>query len=167
MTPRLAPTTRRPRALRCAAMALIAMVLLALAATAATAATVQVRPGDTLSGIAARAGVGIQSLAAANGIADPDRIVAGTVLTLPGRGAPSAGGGSPGGPSAGHTVRPGESLSAIAARYGVGVHSLASANGIADPDRIVAGAVLVIPGGSPCARARATAPSAAPPSAAG
>jgi LysM repeat protein len=49
-----------------------------------------------------------------------------------------------------HTVRAGETLSGIAARYGTTVAALASANGLADPDRIHAGAHLRVPasGGS-------------------
>lgn len=41
-----------------------------------------VQPGDTLSGIAARAGLSVADLQAANGIADPDRIYAGRPLDL-------------------------------------------------------------------------------------
>ena len=44
----------------------------------------RVRSGDTLSGVALRMGVGQGSLAAANGIGDPDHIRAGQVLALPG-----------------------------------------------------------------------------------
>jgi plastocyanin/LysM repeat protein len=42
-----------------------------------------VRPGDTLSGIAARFGVPLMSLAYANGIYDPDYVRFGTVLVIP------------------------------------------------------------------------------------
>src|SRR5688500_10809703 len=45
-----------------------------------------------------------------------------------------------------HTVQPGETLFRIALRYGVNVNTLASANGIFNPDRIYAGQVLVVPG---------------------
>lgn len=45
-----------------------------------------------------------------------------------------------------HTVRAGETLSGIAARYGTTVAALASANGLVDPDRIHAGAHLRVPG---------------------
>lgn len=162
MTPLRTPDRRRSRSLGAAALALLALLILALAASSASAASVQVRPGDTLSGIAARAGVSVQALAAANGIADPDLVVAGTRLTLPGTaGAPSApGAGAPAGAGARHTVRAGESLWVIAARAGVSVRALAAANGIADPDRVIAGSSLVIPGrsaGSPAPAAPAAA----------
>jgi soluble lytic murein transglycosylase-like protein len=42
-----------------------------------------IQPGDTLSGIAARTGLSIADLQAANGIADPHRIYAGHTLELP------------------------------------------------------------------------------------
>ncbi len=45
-----------------------------------------------------------------------------------------------------HTVAPGETLSAIAARYGVTVRALAEANGLADIHWITAGQRLAIPG---------------------
>lgn len=114
--------------------------LLALTATA-SAATYTVRPGDTLSDIAGRLGSTVGALADANGIADPDRIVAGQVLDVPGTGQD----GSPDpGPAGHHVVRPGETLSAIAARYGITTSELAAANGIVDPNRVLAGSRLTV-----------------------
>jgi soluble lytic murein transglycosylase-like protein len=112
----------------------------------AHATTVTVAPGDSLSAIAARHGVSVAALAAANGITDPDRIVAGRVLRLPG--ATSTGAASASGAPAGRTyrVRPGDSLGAIASRYGVSVRALAAANGIRNANLVVAGRVLRIPG---------------------
>jgi LysM repeat protein len=42
-------------------------------------------------------------------------------------------------------VAPGETLTSIAARYGVSVHALAAANGITDLNTIYVGQRLVIP----------------------
>jgi LysM repeat protein len=57
-----------------------------------------VRPGDTLSGLAAGAGVSTAAMAAMNGL-DPDGVlVAGTVIKLPG-GAPRPGAGRPPAPA--------------------------------------------------------------------
>src|SRR5437588_4945193 len=52
-----------------------------------------------------------------------------------------------GGSAAGrvHVVRSGETLSAIGRRYGVGVGDLARANGLRDPDRVLAGTTLTLP----------------------
>ena len=48
-----------------------------------------------------------------------------------------------------YTVREGDSLSAIAARFGVTEAEIQRANGIADPDNIYAGQELVIPAPEP------------------
>ncbi len=97
--------------------------------------TYTVRPGDTLWAIARRYGTTVTALAAANGIQDPDRICPGQVLRIPGAS-----------PEKVYTVRPGDTLWAIARRYGTTVTVLAAANGIQDPDRIYPGQVLRIPG---------------------
>jgi LysM repeat protein len=47
-----------------------------------------------------------------------------------------------------HEIRAGETLSDIAARHGVRVEALASANNIADTNLVIAGTVLSIPGGT-------------------
>jgi LysM repeat protein len=46
-----------------------------------------------------------------------------------------------------HEVLPGETLTAIAARYEVSAEEIQKANGIKDPRRLRAGQVLVVPGG--------------------
>lgn len=58
--------------------ALASLVALGIAA----GANYQVQEGDTLSGIAARHGTSVDALANINGIADPDRILAGQRLRL-------------------------------------------------------------------------------------
>lgn len=114
----------------------------------------QIRPGDTLSGIAARYGTTVSALMKANPqIRNANLIYAGQSLQLPGsadsfQAAPSGGG-------ARYTVRPGDTLSAIGARFGVSYMEIARANGIANPNLIYAGQQLVIPG-------RGGAPSPAP-----
>jgi murein DD-endopeptidase MepM/ murein hydrolase activator NlpD len=118
---------------------------LALAVSAARS-TYTVAPGDTLSEIAARLHIPVDDLAAANGITNPDRIVAGQVLVLPGPAGPDpdADGGS--GDTAAYVVRRGDTLSEIAAKLGVPVDRLAEANGIDDPDLLQEDMVLVLPG---------------------
>src|SRR5207248_4813081 len=117
-----------------------------------------VRPGDTLSGIAARFAVrgGWPALYAANRPLigpDPDVIRPGTVLVLPGRMAPAR-----------YRVVPGDTLAGIAAALAVrgGWPALYAANRHVigpDPDVIRPGAVLRVP--------RAAAPSPAAPGPAG
>jgi LysM repeat protein len=111
-------------------------------------ATHVVQPGENLYRIALRYGTTIPTLAAANGISEPTQIRVGQTLVIPGG---SSGSSAP--PAAAgetHIVRPGETLSAIARRYGVSVWVLARANSLANPGLIVPGQVIVIPGaGSP------------------
>src|SRR5437773_10274625 len=58
-----------------------------------------------------------------------------------------------GGSAAGrvHTVRRGETLEAIGRTYGVAVPALAAANGLRDPNRVLAGTTLTIPPPGPAA----------------
>jgi murein DD-endopeptidase MepM/ murein hydrolase activator NlpD len=107
-------------------------------ALAWAAPTHTVTRGETLSEIAARVRIPVSELAQANRIANPDRILAGEVLVLPG-------GGAGGGSAAGYVVKAGESLSGVASRLGVSQSELARANRIADRNDIKAGQVLVLP----------------------
>lgn len=76
---------------------------------------------------------------------------AASAIEAPGRAAPARGPAAVAEPTrqtggtTRHVVQPGETLSGIAARYGVSVDALASVNGIADPDRIRHGATLDVP----------------------
>lgn len=129
--------------------------LVALTATA-SAATYTVRPGDTLSEIAGDLGTSVTALVGVNDLADPDRILAGQVLNIPGGGGPDA---APA--PRHHVVRPGETLSAIASRYDLSVDALAAANGIVDPNRVLAGSRLTI-AEAPATGGTGAAPAAAP-----
>ncbi len=126
---------KRRRCAGCAPVAVGAATAVWIAHPVAQAATHVVRPGETLSQIAARYGTTVHALARANHLADPDVIVAGARLRVPG----------PVRVTSIHVVRPGETLSQIAARYGTTVHALARANHLADPDVIVAGRHLRVP----------------------
>lgn len=118
--------------------ACLAAAALALVITQAPAAAADyvVQPGDTLSQIADRLQISRAALAGANGIADPDLILVGQRLRLPGT-------------TEDHVVRPGETLSGIAARLGVSVTALVAVNDITDPDLVVAGRRLQVPGDGP------------------
>jgi len=114
-------------------------------ATAAAQGSVTVQPGDTLGAIAARNGTSVAAIARANGIADPNHIVAGATLTIP-----SGGGSSSGSSSSGsYTVRSGDTLGGIASRYGTDATALAALNGITNPNVIGVGRVLRVPTGLP------------------
>ena len=75
-----------------------------------------VQPGDTLSGIAAGAGISVGDLAAANGLDPAGILVAGTTLSVAG-GRSGAGARPDAAPPAqgAYTVRPGDTLSGLAA----------------------------------------------------
>jgi LysM repeat protein len=120
--------------------------------------TVVVQPGETLSEIAERNGVGLQQLMRANGIENPKLVQAGQRLLLPGGAATTAnrsrsGGRANGGPTGGSktgtvVVQPGETLSEIAERNDVGLQQLMRANGIENPKLVQAGQRLLLPGGA-------------------
>ncbi len=61
-----------------------------------------VQPGETLSHVAVRFGTSVPALAAANGIADVDHVLAGTQLVIPEGAAATSGGGGGGGGGGGH-----------------------------------------------------------------
>ena len=138
---------------------------IAVPAGSAGAATVEVLPGQTLSQLAEAYGTTVSTLTATNGIANPNLIVAGTFLVVPTATGSTTSSNTPsGGPSAATPSSPsvatasattsdgtsvlvsaGDNLSSIAARYGTTVAALARANGIGDPNLIIAGTRLVVP----------------------
>ena len=97
--------------------------------------TYTVQSGDTLSGIASKFGTSYQALASLNGLSNPNLIYVGQVLRING----SANTGS-----VYYTVRAGDSLSAIASRYGTSYQSIAALNGLNNPNLIYAGQTLKI-----------------------
>jgi LysM repeat protein len=104
--------------------------------------------GENLYRIALRYGTTVGALASANGIVNPGHITVGQRLTIPGSGTvPPAP--SPAPPSGRvYTVRRGDTLSAIALRYGVSVWALVQANHLRNPSLIYPGQQLRIPDGA-------------------
>lgn len=105
-----------------------------------------VQPGDTLSSIAQSYGVALAEIVAANGLANPNLVVAGQSLNIPGGGPVVAASAAP--TSATHIVKAGETLAGIALRYGVSQSAIIEANGISNPNIIVEGRALSVPGAS-------------------
>jgi LysM repeat protein len=100
-----------------------------------------VRSGDTMTRVAGYFGVEPYRLASANGLGNAGHIVVGQKLCVPNiyKPAPS---------SHGHigannyVVAAGDTLSAIAVRYGTTVYALCALNGISNPNQIRSGQVL-------------------------
>jgi len=106
-----------------------------------------VKPGDYLSGIAQHYGVTVYEIQQANNISNADVIYVGQKLQVPGCSAEMPGPR----PEVGkpvhhtHTVRAGETLSGIAARYGAKPQRLAEMNSVKNMNFIYVGQVLAIP----------------------
>lgn len=117
---------------------LIAIAALGAFALAASGSHV-VDSGETLSDIASEHGTTVRAIVEANGISNPNLIRAGQELTIPG------GTGSSSGSS--YVVEEGDTLGAIARRFGTSVRALVEANGITNPNLIHAGKELAVPAG--------------------
>jgi N-acetylmuramoyl-L-alanine amidase len=120
-----------------------------------------VQPGDTLSGIAAAHGVSLSALAAANGVSPDSFAIAGTTVQIPSESAtpPSSSSSTAGPPPlGGYEVRPGDTLSGIAAQAGVSMEQLAWMNGLNPSNYLLAGTVLKLPAGAPTPSNPAPAP---------
>lgn len=129
--------------------AIAPLLLVGALAVSGSAGTYVVRPGDTLGAIAGRHGVSVGALAQANGITDPNRVYAGQKLALPGGGGGAVSAAAAPSGRRTHTVAPGETLSAIAARYGTSVRAIVDANAISNPNRVVIGTKLSVPSSPP------------------
>ena len=116
------------------------------AAGSARGGSITVQPGDTLSDIADRQGVSLNQLMQANGITNPNMVVAGQKLVLPGSRRATAAAAPRALPTAPYTVKSGETLSEIADRFGTSTERLIKINGISNPNLVVAGTRLAIPG---------------------
>ena len=121
-----------------------------------------VRPGDTFMKVAREQGVSYDALVRANPKIQPERLQVGARLLLPGSAAavPTVAAVPPperpvsapveaAVPGRKHVVAAGESLGAIARKYGITTTRLAEANRLQDANRIVLGQTLQIPGGRP------------------
>ena len=143
----------RPRCLAAVAgLCLLAAVTgAAVAEPAASAATVTVQRGQTLTQLAAQLHTSVAALVATNHLANPNRVLAGQVLTVPGTSTvvstvTSASVGTSASATLGTVVVSlGQTLSSIASRYHVTVAALLAANHLANPNRVLAGSRLVIP----------------------
>jgi LysM repeat protein len=105
-----------------------------------------VKPNDTLWNIASKHGMFVNDLLAANPGVDPQRLMAGQKLIVPGVGALAIPAAQTTPVSAKYTVRADDTLWDIAANYGLSLNELLAANPGVDPRRLMAGQQLIIPG---------------------
>lgn len=141
-----------------AAVACAAALALATASPAHAALPHIVQPGETLWSIAAANNLTTRTVAAFNGLAEDAYVIEGQTIQVPtveeGAAALASAGITPtsststtsGGTS--HTVQPGESLSSVAAAYGVTIDALASTNGLASDSYLIIGQTIAIPAAS-------------------
>lgn len=97
-----------------------------------------IQPGDTLYRIAQRYGTTVAALQSVNQLPNPDRLVVGQAILIPG----------PALEPLGYTVQPGDTLYQLALLFNTTVNLIAQANRIANPNQITAGMTLLIPGWS-------------------
>jgi LysM repeat protein len=109
-------------------------------ALAAGETTHVVAAGESLSMLAVQYGTTGAALLQANGLVNPSSIYVGQVLVVPDQTMAQSGG-------AYHRVRPGDTLPAIAYRYGASYWRIVQANNLANPSMVQVGQVLFIPGG--------------------
>lgn len=134
--------------------------------------------GDSLWSIAKRNNLTVSDLASANNLRASAALQLGQKLIIPGmpvttevdtqlpdmvpvptKPAPTSGAKA----SFAHTVKSGETLGAIARKYGVSVGDIATVNNITDPGKIRPGQELIVPGwNSPAAKTAATTPAPKP-----
>jgi len=108
-----------------------------------------VQPGENLFRIALRYGTTVDAIVAANGLSNARMIYAGQRLVIPRGSGNSATAGRPTTTGGTYVVRPGDTLSQIAQRFGTTTAALASLNGLANPSFIYAGQVLRLSGAAP------------------
>ena len=137
------------------------VVASAPAAAPASGGSYTVQAGDTLSSLAARSGVSLQTLAANNGLDPAGLLIAGTRLSLPGAGAAPAVAPAPASsaapaPQGAYKVRTGDTLAGLAGQAGVSTSAMAAMNGLDPNGVLLEGTVLKLPSGAPAPAAAST-----------
>jgi N-acetylmuramoyl-L-alanine amidase len=160
---------------------LFCIFLLIPASSASAAVPHTVQPGETLWSIAAANNLTTRTVAAYNGLSEDAQVVLGSTIMVPTTvegyavlqqaglvpadpaqaAAPAA---APAvaapAPQGAYTVRPGDTLSALAAQTGVSMEAMAAMNGLDPNGVLLSGTVLKLPSGAP-APAQASTPAPA------
>jgi soluble lytic murein transglycosylase-like protein len=149
------------RIARLSAVLFASLIAFPSAAHAAVAHVVQ--PGETLWSIAAANNLTTRTVAAFNGISEDAHVVLGSTVMVPtvsegavalqrtgvSAGPTSSSASAAPAPMGGYTVRPGDTLSALAANSGVSVSAMAAMNGLDPNGLLLAGTVIKLPSGAP------------------
>ena len=141
-------------------LSLLGFTALLLPATAQAYVAHTVAPGETLWQLAAMNNMTTRSFAAANGLSPDAHIISGATIRIPSiaeaagalaTAAPAAAPVATAAPPAlgGYTIRPGDSLSAIAATARVPMSAIAAMNGLDPNGVLLAGTEIKLPTGSP------------------
>jgi N-acetylmuramoyl-L-alanine amidase len=151
---------------------LFCICLLIPASPASAAVPHTVQPGETLWSIAAANNLTTRTVAAYNGLSEDAQVVLGSTIMVPttvegyaalqqaglvpadpaqaaaapAEAAPAAAAPEPQGA---YTVRPGDTLSGLAAQTGVSTEAMAAMNGLDPNGVLLAGTVIKLPGGAP------------------
>lgn len=129
------------------AAAVAAVAAAAVCEAAAAHVRYRVRPGDTLTAIAARHHTTVAALARLNELGPADLLPVGITLRLPDR---------PRERLTPYFVRLGDTLSEIAFEHGVTVAEIARINGLDPAELLIEGRRLMLPAGPPKERIRAS-----------
>ncbi len=165
---------------------LFAIALLIPASSAQAAVPHTVQPGETLWSISAANNLTTRTVAAFNGLSEESQVILGSTIMIPDTvegyaalqqaglvpaepaqaaapaapAAPATAAAAPA-PQGAYTVRPGDTLSALAAQTGTSVAAMAAMNGLDPNGLLLAGTVVKLPGGAPApVQASAPAPAA-------
>jgi LysM repeat protein len=139
--------------------------LLIPVAPASAAVSHTVQPGETLWSIAAANNLTTRTVAAYNGLSEDSQVVLGSTIQVPttaeGYGALQQQGLAPADPAqaapaesapapqGAYTVRPGDTLSSLAAQAGVSTDAMAAMNGLDPNGVLLAGTAIKLPSGAP------------------
>lgn len=123
--------------MRFLSLGFVLLSVLAFAGSANAERTHVVKKNETLSGIAGSYGVSAASVQALNGITNPNLLFVGKKLKIPSSGATEIT----------YLVKKGDSLGAIAARFGAKTSAIAARNNLASANLIKVGQKLLIPVG--------------------